>query len=137
MDYIIRNKKKIKKEDVISLYKNVGWNKYVEDIDKMMRAFNNSLLILSAWNENELLGLVRVVGDGETILYIQDLLVKKNAKRKGIATALVNQAIEAFPSVRQKVLITDDNPESVGFYKRIGFKDSIELNIKAFVKFEI
>jgi ribosomal protein S18 acetylase RimI-like enzyme len=137
MNYDVRETKQISNEKITELYKSVGWSKYIEDVDKMKRAFENSLLVLSAWKDDELLGLVRVIGDGETILYIQDLLVKPSAKRQGIASMLVKSVIDKYPGVRQKVLITDDNVESTSFYQSIGFKESTKLNIKAFVKFEL
>ena len=36
--------------------------------------FNNSLLVLGAYEQDELLGIIRVVGDGATIILIQDIL---------------------------------------------------------------
>ena len=33
------------------------------------------MLVLGAYKQNELLGIIRVVGDGATIIFIQDILV--------------------------------------------------------------
>ncbi len=136
MKYVIKEEKKIRKEQIVNLYKDAGWDIYVEDIDKLMRAYDNSLLVLSAWDDTELLGILRVIGDGETIIYFQDLLVLTSAKRNGIASELIQKAIDKYPQVRQKVLLTDDTPETVGFYNSVQFKDANKLNLKAFVRFE-
>ena len=38
------------------------------------RGYKNSLLVLAAYENEELLGIVRVVGDGATIILVQDIL---------------------------------------------------------------
>ncbi len=38
-------------------------------------AFNGSLLVLGAWADGNWVGIIRAVGDGASILYVQDILV--------------------------------------------------------------
>lgn len=131
--------RKIENDDIESikrLFEDAGWKSYASKINQVIKGFEKSLLILGAFIEDELIGFIRVVGDGETIIYIQDLVVLKNFKRKGIARNLVDTALQDFKNVRQKVLITDNNPEATGFYKSIGFADASDKGIVAFVKFE-
>lgn len=35
------------------------------------------MYVLTAWSDDKLVGILRIVGDGYTIVYIQDLLVLK------------------------------------------------------------
>jgi ribosomal protein S18 acetylase RimI-like enzyme len=137
MNITYKEQKKFSKDDILDLYTDAGWTNYASNFEKLENAFNNSLLIIGAWSNDTLVGLIRVIGDGETIIYIQDLLVKSSFKRQGIGSMLVKKVLSKFPNVRQKVLITDDNEDTNLFYKSIGFKDSKNLNIKAFVNFEI
>ena len=60
--------------DIKRLFLSVNWEsgKYP---DKLVRAFNNSSHVISAWDENRLVGLVRAIDDGETIAFIHYLLV--------------------------------------------------------------
>ncbi len=136
MKVVYKEDKNIKRKDLIELYIDAGWSKYVSNTDKLLRAFKNSLSVITAYQDNELVGLIRTIGDGETILYIQDLLVKSNAKRKGIGKKLVKMTLKKYPNVRQKVLITDADSEANLFYKKVGFKESEKLNIKAYVNFK-
>ncbi|EOU1920930.1 GNAT family N-acetyltransferase, partial [Clostridium perfringens] len=62
-------------KSISSLYESAGWFDYTEDLGKLEEAFKNSLKIISAWHEEKLIGLIRVVGDGLTIIYIQDIVV--------------------------------------------------------------
>lgn len=126
--------KNLQPPDVQALYDDAGWSVYSKDMDKLMRAITNSLAVMTAWDGNRLVGLVRVVGDGETILYIQDILVLVAYKRKGIGRALLKEVFTKFP-VRQKVLLTDDTPETRGFYEALGFISCDKGETVAFVKF--
>ena len=60
--------------DIKRLFLSVNWESGNYP-DKLVRAFNNSSHIISAWDENRLVGLVRAIDDGETIAFIHYLLV--------------------------------------------------------------
>lgn len=55
--------------EVLRLYKSVGWAVYADDPAMLKAAFAGSLLVLGAFAQDELIGLVRAVGDGVSILY--------------------------------------------------------------------
>ncbi len=67
-----------------------------------------------------LVGLVRVVGDGASIAYVQDLLVHPDWQRRGIGTRLLRDAMERFARVRQFLLLADDAPVPRAFYETMG-----------------
>ena len=108
--------------EVLRLYDSVGWTAYTCDPPCLRRAFENSLLVLAARDGGTLTGLIRIVGDGCTIVYIQDLLVLPEYQRRGIGTALLQAALREFPNVRQKVLLTDSTAENLAFYRSAGFE---------------
>lgn len=123
-------------EDIRALYDDAGWYAYTKDIKRLMAGIKNSLRIISAWDNNNLIGLIRVVGDGETILYIQDILVLKVYKRMGIGTELVTRILDSYKEVRQKVLLTDDTPTTRSFYSSLGFHSSDNVKLVSFVKLD-
>ncbi|MDO5736796.1 MAG: GNAT family N-acetyltransferase [Propionibacteriaceae bacterium] len=63
------------------------------------------------------------MGDGETIAYLQDILVHPRAQRTGLGRLLLAEAFEPFEHVRQKVLLTDDEPRQQAFYEATGFTE--------------
>ena len=85
------------------------------------RGYQNSLLVLAAYENDELLGIIRVVGDGYTIIRIQDLLVFPAKQRQGVGTALMKAVQNKYADVRQIELTTDDTPEMMAFYRSLGF----------------
>jgi len=123
-------------KDVKDLYDDVNWTIYTKDISRLINAISNSLFVVTAWDKDKLVGLVRVVGDGIIIIYIQDILVLKEYKRKGIGTNLIYAIFEEYKSVRQKVLLTDDTPQTRGFYESLGFTSCDRRELVSFVKFE-
>lgn len=118
--------------EVLALYKSVGWSMYTRDPARLERALTHSLTVLSAYEGKQLVGLIRAVGDGETILFIQDLLVLPEYQRRGIGKQLIKALLARFPEVRQRVLLTDDDPKTRSFYKAAGFVESQQVGVIAF-----
>ncbi len=127
--------KEISIEKLIPLYQDANWIAYTKTPDLLQQAIAQSLFVVSVWDNDLLVGLVRVVGDGLTIIYIQDILVLKAYKRQKIGTKLVEIVLKEFKSVRQKVLLTDDTPETRGFYETSGFTSCDKGSLVAFAKF--
>ena len=132
---ILKHTKILKDTDIKRLYEDAGWVSYTENLPQLMKAIDASLFVVSAWDDNKLVGLIRVVGDGVTIIYIQDILVLKAYKRKGIGSKLLISVLESYRDVRQKVLLTDDVEETRGFYETNGFISCDKGDTVAFVKF--
>ena len=117
----IRNYSTYNEKEILKLYSSVGWTAYTDEPQALKLGFQNSLLVLAAYEGEELLGIIRVVGDGVTVVFIQDLLVFPEKQRKGIGTALVKAVLERYPTVRQIELTTDQSPETAAFYESLGF----------------
>lgn len=107
---------------VVKLYNKVGWDNYTQDPRCLQAALQNSLSVLAAYENNKLIGLLRAVGDGCTIVYIQDVLVLPTHQRRGIGKRLVTQFRRLYPAVHQTILLIDDSPENHSFYKSCGFE---------------
>ncbi len=134
MKLIFKEDKEIDFEQILFLYNDVGWTAYTQDPATLKKAISNSLQVISAWENNTLLGLIRVVGDGETIIYIQDILVLKKYQRKGIGRKLMNRILDAYTHVRQKILLTDDTLQTRQFYTSLGFSSCDDGRLIAFIR---
>lgn len=128
------NSKKINREQLEKLYNDVEWYAYTQDLECLQQAIEQSLEVVSAWNGEELVGLIRIVGDGLTIIYIQDILVLNTHQNRGIATQLMQQVMERYESVRQKVLLTEEAPDVRHFYEKNGFQSCDKGSLVAFAK---
>lgn len=124
----------IDRSDLEKLYSSVGWAAYTKNLDVLEQAISHSLHVISAWNEDELVGLIRIIGDGFTIIYIQDILVHPDYQDKKIGTELMTKVLANYPEVRQKVLLTEDAPDVRHFYEKFGFTSCDKGNAVAFYK---
>lgn len=120
-------------KEILPLYESVGWTLYAANPADLRRAFAGSLAVWAAYADGALVGICRIVGDGESILYVQDLLVNPSYQPQGIGKKLLQTAMDAFPHVRQKLLLTDDTPETKAFYRAAGFSPAEELKCVAFI----
>ena len=120
--------------EVLSLYRSVGWRVYADNPAMVKAAFAGSLLVLGAFVQDELIGLIRAVGDGVSILYIQDVLVAPEHQRKGVGRRLLQAMLAQYPSVYQTVLMTDNIPERAAFYRACGFTAAADMGCCAFIR---
>lgn len=123
-----------REEEVLRLYASVGWTAYTQRPQTLRRGFENSLLTLAAYEEGRLAGLIRTVGDGCTVVFIQDLLVSPEYQRKGIGSALMKAVLDRFGDVRQIELLTDRTPATAAFYRAQGFREASERGSLCFIK---
>lgn len=126
-------------EQLLDLYGSVGWSKYTNDPRTLLDGVNNSLRVVTAHSEDgTLVGLARVVGDGYTIVYLQDVLVRPEWQRTGVGRWLMKEAFLPYQDVRQQVLLTEDEPRQRAFYESMGFteiRDMMDAELRAFVRF--
>lgn len=117
---------------VLALYEGVGWSAYTKDPERLLNALAHSEVI-TAYVEEQLVGLIRCITDGQTILYIQDLLVASEFQGQKIGQRLLKKMLANHPSIRQKVLITDNTEKTRHFYEACGFSSVEEQQITAFI----
>lgn len=122
------------KQEIMELYAAVGWTNYTERPQMLEQAYKKSLLKIGAYDEEKLVGIIRVVGDGESIVFVQDILVLPEYQRKGIGAQLLRAVMERFSSVYQLELMTDNTEKTNAFYKSLGFVRADEIGCCAFMK---
>ena len=120
--------------EILHLYASVGWTAYTDHPEVLQKGFENSMLTLAAYEGEQLLGLIRTVGDGHTIVFVQDILVFPAYQRKGIGTALLQAILDRYSHVRQIELATDNIPKTIAFYQSMGFREMSEIGCCGFMK---
>ena len=130
----IKEYKEYNEEEIARLYTAVGWTAYTDNIRVLREGYKNSMLVLAAYDREELLGIIRTVGDGATIVFVQDILVFPDKQRQGIGTALLKEILNRYPDVRQIELATDNTAKTMAFYKSMGFSEMSEIGCCGFMK---
>lgn len=132
MEFVIKEYENYIESEILPLYKSVGWINYTNNSKMLKEAYNHSLKIYAAYVNDSLAGIIRIVGDGFSVIFIQDLLVKPEYQRKGIGTALIKKVLTEYKYVYQIHLMTDNNEKSVRFYKSAGFLMDEDINCRSF-----
>lgn len=120
-------------EELINLYKSVDWTAYTDLGKDLIKILENSNYI-SCYINNKLIGLIRVITDNVSILYIQDILIMKEYQNKGIGTKLLKKILKKYSNIRQVVLLTDNIEKNENFYIKNGFVSVDKLNTIAFIE---
>ena len=118
----IREYREYREEELLSLYASVGWTAYTQHPETLRAGVANSLFTLGAYDGQTLLGIIRTVGDGHTIVLIQDILVFPEHQRKGIGSKLMQAVLERFRNA------------NIAFYESLGFRKMSEIGCCAFIR---
>lgn len=110
-------------EALLHLYESVGWSAYTQDNPDLTSLLEGARHYLTAWDGERLIGLIRVVGDGVYIAYIQDVLVHPDYQRQGIGKHLMQTMLTEIRYAKQIILTTENSPATKAFYQSLGMKD--------------
>ena len=108
--------------DVLHLYQAVGWTNYINQPQMLAQALSHSLAIYLARDGEKIVGLVRLIGDGFSSVFVQDLIVLPTYQRQGIGSTLMKQALADYKDAYQVQLATDESEKTLGFYRSLGFE---------------
>jgi len=109
-------------DDVLHLYQAVGWTNYTNQPQMLAQALTHSLAIYLAHDGEKIVGLVRLVGDGFSSVFVQDLIVLPSYQRQGIGSTLMKQALSDYKDAYQVQLATEETEKTLGFYRSLGFE---------------
>jgi ribosomal protein S18 acetylase RimI-like enzyme len=113
------------RDSVKKLYQHAGWwqeNDETQDgcawIDTLIR---QSFCFVGAFAGAEMIGMGRAVSDGVSDAYIQDVVVLKKFRGRGIGAAIIQKIITFLKSRRIGWIGLIAEPGSQAFYQRLGF----------------
>ena len=109
-------------DDVLPLYQAVGWTNYTNQPQMLAQALSHSLATYLARDGEKIVGLVRLVGDGFSSVFVQDLIVLPSYQRQGIGSSMMKQALADYKDAYQVQLATEQTEKNLGFYRSLGFE---------------
>lgn len=115
--------KRIKDFDEIQLkelFDSVNW-KSGEHSEILKSAFSQSSNVVSLWQDNKLVGIIRAVGDDCWSTNIDCLIVHKDFQNKGLSKILLDTLINDLKNV-QYINVCPDDEKMKDFYSKFGFK---------------
>lgn len=106
--------------DIIDLYKSSGLNRPVDDEERIAKMYAHSDLVITAWDNDLLVGVSRSVTDFCYCCYLSDLAIRKEYQKAGIGKQLVNFTKETLGD--QCTLLLLSAKTAMEYYPKIGME---------------
>lgn len=106
-------------EQIIYLYENCGLPRPTSDYERIKKMYENSDLIVTAWDGDLLIGVSRSITDWVWSCYLADLAVLKEYKQSGIGKKLIELTKETV-GVQSMVLLLSVKT-ALEYYPKVGF----------------
>ncbi len=107
---------------ICTLYQMARWWQGTCSSEQIARMISGSLCFLTAWQEDQLVGMGRAISDSSDDAYLQDIFVDKNYRKQGIATNIINRLTDYCLSKNINWIALIATPGSVDLYEKSGFK---------------
>ena len=109
----------ITKEGLRDLFLSVGWESGKLP-NELLKAIKGSHSVITAWDNDKLIGLINALSDGVLTAYFHYMLVNPSYQGKGIGKVMMDMMLDRYKGYQTKVLIA--YPNVVEFYAKLGFK---------------
>ena len=117
-DVIFSFDKKPTTDQIIELYDKAGLSRPTKDKARIQKMFEASNLVVTAWINDDLVGVSRSVTDWVWTCYLADLAVHPDFKKKGIGKELVRLTKEKLGE--QVMILLLSAPSAIEYYPKIG-----------------
>src|SRR6187399_1886139 len=107
-------------EVIVDLYNSAGLNRPTTDYRRISQMYVNSNLIVTAWDEDELVGISRSLTDFSYCCYLSDLAVMEGYKCKGIGRRMIELTKEVLGG--QTMLLLLAAPSAMEYYPKVGLE---------------
>ena len=108
-----------KTSEIIEVYDSSGINRPTKDSERITKMYANSNLIITAWLNNELIGISRSITDFCYACYLSDLAVKSEYQKEGIGKRLIELTEKEIG--KETALILLSAQIAMEYYPKIGF----------------
>lgn len=104
---------------VIELYDSAGLPRPTHDPERMKKMFENSNLVITAWDGDKLVGVCRTITDWVWSSYLADLAVSPDVQHSGIGKKLIDLTREHVSG--QSMVLLLSVPDAMTYYPKVGF----------------
>lgn len=112
--------KKFDNKSVVDLFSSVGWVS-AQYPTILYKALMYSSTVITAWDGDRLVGLVRILDDSELVAYVHYVLVHPDYHGQGIAGTMVEMVKEKYKDSLYIELMPEER-KNAAFYEKHGFQ---------------
>lgn len=106
-------------QQIIELYDNAGLPRPTDDEERIKKMIENSNLLITAWDEDLLVGAARSITDWVWSCYLADLAIRNDYKKQGIGKKLIELTKEKVGE--QSMILLLSVPTAMEYYPKVGF----------------
>lgn len=119
MNITISEDRNIDINQIIELYEANKWSS-AEKPNELFNALTNSHSLITAWENEKLVGLGNSISDGYLVVYYPHLLVHPNYQGNGIGQMIMKRMFEKYEGFHMQMLTADG--KAIEFYEKVGFE---------------
>lgn len=116
---VVRRDKEVSPASLQDLCSAVGWSR--RDPLLIARALRNSMVVISVWDEDLLVGFARATGDQVFNATIWDVAVRPSHQRRGLGRLLLQELLKELDANQIPIITLYADPGRDAFYKKLGF----------------
>lgn len=106
-------------QQIIELYNDAGLPRPTHDLERIKKMYDNSNLIISAWDGDVLVGVARSITDWCWSCYLADLAIKQTHQKEGIGRKLID--LTKAQIGEETMLLLLSVPTAMEYYPKVGF----------------
>ena len=107
-------------DQIIEVYNSSGIKRPIVDKERIAKMYANSNLIITAWDNDKLVGISRSLTDYCYCCYLSDLAVSKDYQTSGIGKKLIELTKNEIGE--QTALLLLSAPTAMDYYPKVGFQ---------------
>lgn len=106
---------------VIDLYKSstLGGRRPVDKPEVFQGMIDNANIVITAWDNNQLVGIARALSDLVYVTYLADLVVHEAYQQQGIGKQLID--LTQTQAAQDCMLVLLSAPQANDYYPKLGF----------------
>ncbi|HEY5691286.1 MAG TPA: GNAT family N-acetyltransferase [Cyclobacteriaceae bacterium] len=133
MNYIFRSDKKISPSQFIDILKRstLDERRPVNSLERIEKMLVHGNVLITAWDNEKLIGISRALTDFSFCCYLSDLAVDKDYQKIGIGKKLIEETHKVAGVLTSLILLAA--PTAAAYYPKIGmenFKDCFIIRRK-------
>lgn len=106
-------------DQIIELYQNSGLPRPTNDKERIGKMYDNSDLVITAWDNDVLVGVSRSITDWVWSCYLADLAISPEYQKFGIGKKLIELTKEKVGD--QSMVLLLSVPTAMEYYPKVGF----------------
>ncbi|MDQ0252704.1 ribosomal protein S18 acetylase RimI-like enzyme [Evansella vedderi] len=110
----------VDERDLSTLFKASGIKRPSDDLPRLRSMLDHADITLTAWDNNQLVGIARAITDYSYCCYLSDLAVDSIYQQEGIGKRLVDMLREQIGEEVTLILLA--SPTAMEYYPKLGFE---------------